>query len=114
MRNVIKENMEPNQQALHDPWKDTTDDLEELDPDYDDGFAQLLQNVGVTLLPLQMCHAARSLSALFRSLPLCKVLSFISMAMLLTCSCQMADGDNPIEQQPSTYFAAGNKWRHYV
>jgi hypothetical protein len=47
MRNVTKESMQPNQQALHDPWKDTTDDLEELDPDYDDGFTQLPHTVSV-------------------------------------------------------------------
>jgi hypothetical protein len=51
MRNVTKQNMRPNQQALHDPWKDTTDDLEELDPDYDNGFTQLSHTVSVNTPP---------------------------------------------------------------
>jgi hypothetical protein len=52
MHNVMKESMQPNQQALHDPWKDMTDDLEELDLDYDNGFTQLLYTVSVNPSPM--------------------------------------------------------------
>jgi len=40
MRNVTRDKMPQTQQAIRDPFKDTTEDLEELDPKYDDGFTQ--------------------------------------------------------------------------
>lgn len=47
MRNVTRDKMPQTQQAISDPFKDTTEDLEELDPEYDDGFTQRPHTVSV-------------------------------------------------------------------
>jgi hypothetical protein len=40
MRNVTRDKIRPTQQAISDPFKDTIEDLEEPDSEYDDGFTQ--------------------------------------------------------------------------
>jgi hypothetical protein len=45
IRNVTRHQKRPTQDAINDPYKDIVDDLEDLDPDYEDGFAQLPRGV---------------------------------------------------------------------
>jgi hypothetical protein len=48
MLNLTKDKIRPTQLAIFDPFKNTTDDLEELDSQYDDGFTTQPHNVSVT------------------------------------------------------------------
>ena len=49
MRNVTRDKILQTQQAISDPFKDTIEDLKELDPEYNNRFTQQPYTVSVNI-----------------------------------------------------------------